>query len=192
MVLLLPSTSRLFSACSSTAPTGFERHRPVDLGAAIGDRTADNRFWVQDSGERDEADCDGSGSGDCSRILVAGCGRAGPDGDIRRPRRAGSKASRDRCIGTAPSPAPPRADLPAGPVGTRCLSALQSRAECGPQLHRDLRAGKPAKRPGHHAAHELLLAARLEKSSACARRRSSQRKPQSRPRHRPARPSSFA
>ena len=80
---------------------------------------------------------------------------------VRRAHRAGAETGRHRCVRTAPAAAPPRADLPAGAVGARCLSALQSGTECGAQLHRDLCAGIPAERHGDHAAHELLLAARL-------------------------------
>ena len=131
---------------------------PVDLGAAIGDRTARYQAWV----DFDEADCDGGNIGCFCRIFAAadtsrrrrrrrrGCGsRRHASQPLSRmcPRSAGDGCAACRSIGRS--------------MGTRRLSALQSRPQRGARLHRDLCAGIPAERHGDHPAHELLLAARL-------------------------------
>ena len=68
----------------------------------------------------------------------------------------------DRYVGTTASPRhPARAGLSARAVATGRLPPLQSRPQCGTRMHRDLCAGIPAERHRDHAAHELLLAARL-------------------------------
>ena len=84
----------------------------------------------------------------------AGAERAGGGGGPLRRRPPTSSAQQRRVIRRVPV-------YPREPVGARRLSALQSRPQCGARLHRDLCAGIPAERHGDHAAHELLLAARL-------------------------------
>ena len=79
-----------------------------------------------------------------------------------RVAQAPKPASCHGCVRAAAAAAAARADLSAGGVGARRLSALQPRPQRRARLHRDLRAGVPAERHGDHPAHELLLAARLD------------------------------
>src|SRR4051812_30491392 len=133
----------------------------VDLGEAIGDRTADNKFWVGGN----DADCDGGATGGLDRISARGDGRAGSDDAVRAPDRASLDISDYGCVRTTPATAAARADLSAGPLGAGRHSSLQSRPERRARLHRDLCAGIPSERHRDHAAHELLLAPRLESSA---------------------------
>lgn len=156
---------------------------PVDAAARIGDFAALTGRTI-DGTEDANRDHDGGHrlhhrAGGFRRPAVAR--RAGAIGTgriairriaIRRIAVGRTAISGDRFLGATPldgphdaavahAPAGPSASEPRASEPRRRLSALRSGAECRARLHRDLRAGIPPQRHGHHPAHALPLATRL-------------------------------